>query len=136
VLQSFVGGQAARQTRLLVFIVLLARPRLARHVLVVMVMRMMVVMRVVIAVMMVIIMMMVVVMVVMDGDDDGDVVDRSIDRRRGESLCGSHANCIRNRAPNNMAKPEETSASAPQTAHTQTPAEPGKNQLVVNVVEL
>ena len=85
-------------------------------------------------------MMMVVVMVVMDGDDVGDVVDRSIDRsidrRRGESLCGSHANCIRNRAPNNMAKPEETSASAPQTAHTQTPAEPGNNQLAVNVVEL
>ena len=92
VLKSFVGGQAARQTRLLVFIVLLARRRLARHVLVVMVMRMMVVMRVAIAVMMVIIVMMVVVMVVMDGDDDRDVVGRSIDRRRGESLCGSHAN--------------------------------------------
>ena len=52
------------------------------------------------------------------------LIDRSIDRRRGESLCGSHANCIRNRAPNNMAKPEETSTSAPQAAYTQTPAEP------------
>ena len=30
-----------------------------------------------------------------------------------------------------MAKPEETSASAPQTAHTQTLAEPDNNQLVV-----
>ena len=79
VLKSFVGGQAARQTRPLVFIVLLPQPRLARHVLVVMVMRMMVAMRVAIAVMMVIIMMMVVV-VVMDGDDDGNVVGRSIDR--------------------------------------------------------
>ena len=81
-------------------------------------------------------MMMVVVMVVMDGDDDGDVVDRSIDRRRGESLCGPHANCIRNRAPNNMAKPEETSASAPHTAHIQTLAEPDNNHRVFNVVEL
>ena len=68
--------------------------------------------------------MMMVMMVVMDADDDGDVVDRSIDRGRGESLCGSHANCIRNRAPNHMAKPEETSTSAPQAAYTQTPAEP------------
>ena len=86
-------------------------------------------------VMMVMIMMTMVMMVVMAGDDDGDVVDRSIDRRRGESLCGPHANCIRNRAPNNMAKPEETSTSAPQTAHTQTPAEQYKNQIAVNVVE-
>ena len=44
------------------------------------------------AVMMVMIMMMMVMVVAMDGDDDGDVVDRSVDRRRGESLCGPHAN--------------------------------------------